>query len=76
MIDSQLVYRWKNKGVVGWGQTNSIPGGEATSRVCPPNFELRGSYVLAKICFTQPPTKTVSKHVTGNHEYSRYNNLR
>jgi hypothetical protein len=41
----------------------------------PPNFEFRGSYVLAKICFTQPPTKTVSKHVTGNHEYSIYNQL-
>jgi hypothetical protein len=62
--------------VVGWGQTNSIPGGEATGRGVPPNFEFRGSYVLANIYFTQPPTKTVSEHVTGNHEYSIYNNLR
>jgi hypothetical protein len=51
----------------GWG---------ATGRECPPNFEFGGSWVLAKICFTQPHTKTVSKHVTGNHEYSIYNNLR
>ena len=61
--------------MVGWGQTNSILGGGATGRGCPPNFEFRGSYVLAKICFTKPPTKTVSKHVTGNHEYSIYNDL-
>jgi hypothetical protein len=32
--------------------------------------------VLANICFTQPLTKTVSKHVTGNHGYSKYNNLK
>jgi hypothetical protein len=30
--------------------------------------------VLAKICFTQPPTKMVSKHVTGSYEYSIFNN--
>jgi hypothetical protein len=39
-------------------------------------FESRGSQVLAKICFTQPLTKTVSKHVTRNHGYSIYNNLK
>jgi hypothetical protein len=59
-------YRWQNNGVVGWekGQTNSI---------FPKQFESRGSW---KICFTQPLTKTVSKHVTGNHGYSIYNNLK
>jgi hypothetical protein len=31
---------------------------------------------LAKICFTEPLTKTVSKHVTGNHGYSIYNKLK
>ena len=29
-----------------------------------------------KDLFTQPLTKTVSKHVTGNHGYSIYNNLK
>ena len=46
------------------------------SKGCSPKqFESRGSYVLAKIFFTQPLTKTVSKHVTGNYGYSIYNNL-
>jgi hypothetical protein len=64
------------KVVIGWGQTNSILDGGATGRGCPPNFEFSGSQVLAKICFSQPPTKPVSKHATGNHEYSIYNNLK
>jgi hypothetical protein len=45
------------------GQTNSILGAGA-----------RG--VPKTICFIQPLTKTVSKHVTGNHGYSIYNNLK
>ena len=49
------------------GQTNSIFGGEGS-------WMWRLLKVQAKICFTQPPTKTVSKHVTGNYEYSIYNN--
>jgi hypothetical protein len=61
----------------GWekGQTNSILG--AGARGCSPKqFESTGSQVLAKICFTQPLTKTVSKHVAGNYGYSIYNNLK
>jgi hypothetical protein len=57
------------------GQTNLILG--AGARECSPKqFESRGSQVLPKICFTQPLTKTVSKHVTGNHGYSIYNNFK
>jgi hypothetical protein len=43
MIDSLFVYRWQNKGVVGWGQTNSILGGGATGRGVPQilNLEAR-----------------------------------
>jgi hypothetical protein len=61
------------------GQTNSILGAGAWG-CSPKQFESRGSFknlkVLAKICFTQPLTKTVSKHVTENHGYSIYNNLK
>jgi hypothetical protein len=57
------------------GQTNSILGAGARGACSQKQFESRG-YVLAKICFTQPLTKTVSKHVTGNHGYSIYNNLK
>jgi hypothetical protein len=63
--------------VVGWekGQTNSILGAGARE-YSPKQFESTGSQVLAKICFTQPLTKTVSKYVTGNYGYSIYNNLK
>jgi hypothetical protein len=41
------------------------------------NLNLEALLVLAKICITQPLTKTDSKHsVTGNHGYSIYNKLK
>jgi hypothetical protein len=68
--------------VVGWenwrtarqfGQKKGRHLGAEAQGVFPKS---RGCYVLAKICFTQPLTKTVSKHVTGNYGYSMYNNLK
>jgi hypothetical protein len=62
--------------VVWWGQTNSILGGGAKGRGCAPKFWI-WRLVSSGIDLFYPTThKNCSKHVTGNHEYSIYNNLR
>ena len=56
------------------GQTNSILG--AGARGVPQNNLNLEALSSGKDLFTQPLTKTVSKHITGNHGYSIYNNLK
>jgi hypothetical protein len=56
------------------GQTNSISGAGARG-VPQNNFNLEAVKFWQDL-FIQPLTKTVSKHVTGNHGYSIYNNLK